>query len=157
MFNRSLWLLQERWDLFLSNFFDTRRNRSEQWRADCPKPRRIVFPNRSRKAGSLTNIWKRFWIPLQIDQGTQFWSPATGSIPFGTRQQASFQYLKWSSKRLQTVMGTLPFVTFDVGYRKHRVDMATIKAASRAGVDVHSTRRDMRKNSRVLSTQARVL
>jgi hypothetical protein len=82
MFNRSLSLVAAgALGFIFIHVFDTRRNRSEQWRADCPKPRRIVFPNRSSKAGSLTNIWKRFWIPLQIDQGTQFSSPRHGFHP----------------------------------------------------------------------------
>jgi hypothetical protein len=104
MFHRSLWLLQERWDLFFIHVFDTRRKRSEQWRADCLKP-----------AGSYSQIVavKREVSPYPeafLDTSTDrprnpILETATGSINFGTRQHASFQYLKWSSKRLQAVMG----------------------------------------------------
>ena len=118
-------------------------NALKQWRDECPKgPLDLVFPNGSGNVESLTNIWKRFWIPLQIECGM---TSNTGEPLYGfhaLRHAAAslfIQYLKWSPKRLQTVMGHSSVrMTFDLyghmfdDIEKDRADMATIEAAIRA-------------------------
>ena len=45
-------------------------NALKQWKEECPKGELdLVFPNGAGNVESLTNVWKRFWIPLQIDCG----------------------------------------------------------------------------------------
>lgn len=45
-------------------------NALKQWKAECPKgPSDLVFPNGAGNVESLTNVWKRFWIPLQVECG----------------------------------------------------------------------------------------
>ena len=45
-------------------------NALKQWQTECPKgPLDLVFPNGAGNVESLTNVWKRFWIPLQIECG----------------------------------------------------------------------------------------
>lgn len=124
-----------------------------QWKEQCPKgPLDLVFPNGSGNVESLTNVWKRFWIPLQIacgmvvesgnkdDQRNPIREPRYG---FHTLRHAAaslfIQHLKWSPKRLQTVMGHSSVrMTFDLyghlfdDIEKDRADMATIEAAIRA-------------------------
>lgn len=108
-----------------------------------------MFPNGSGNVESLTNVWKRFWIPLQIECGM-----ASGSkdeqgnailearYGFHSLRHAAaslfIQYLNWSPKRLQTVMGHSSVrMTFDLyghlfdDIEKDRADMATIEAAIR--------------------------
>lgn len=45
---------------------DSLRRALAEWKLACPKgPLELVFPNMSGKPESLTNIYKRFWFPLQ--------------------------------------------------------------------------------------------
>jgi hypothetical protein len=105
MFHRSLWLLQERWDLFFIHVFDTRRKRSEQWRADCLKPAgsysQIVAVKRevSPISGSVSGYLYR------STKEPNFRAPPRVPSPSARGSKPHFQYLKWSSKRLKTVMG----------------------------------------------------
>jgi len=45
-------------------------NALRQWKHECPKGELdLVFPNGSGNVESLTNLWKRFWIPVQLKCG----------------------------------------------------------------------------------------
>ena len=97
------------------------------------------------ETSKFTNIWKRFWTPLQIDCGmlvdtgekdekvSRSWRPSMASA----RRGLFIQYLKWTPKRLQTVMGhssvTMTFYghLFD-DIEADKADMAKIEAAVRA-------------------------
>jgi len=128
-------------------------NALKQWKDDCPKGLLdLVFPNGAGNIESLTNVWKKFWIPLQIDCGMTIdtgkkddnGSPMLESrYGFHALRHAAaslfIQYLKWSPKRLQTVMGHSSVrMTFDLyghlfdDIEKDRADLATIEAAIRA-------------------------
>ena len=112
-----------------------------------------MFPNGNGNVESLTNVWNRFWIPLQIDcgmvldtgnkddQGNPIIHPRYGFHALRHAAASLFiQYLKWwSPKRLQTVMGHSSVrMTFDLyghlfdDIEKDRADMATIESAIRA-------------------------
>jgi hypothetical protein len=56
------------------------------------------------------------------------------STPYGTRRGLFIQYLKWTPKRLQTVMGHSSVrMTFDLDdIQADKADMAKIEAAVRA-------------------------
>jgi integrase len=118
-------------------------NALRQWKDDCPKGERdLVFPNGAGNAEGLTNLWKRFWRPLQLECGL---TNESGEARYGfhcLRHAAAslfIQYLGWTPKRLQTVMGHSSVrMTFDLyGHlfedtEKDRADMAKIELAVRA-------------------------
>jgi hypothetical protein len=96
-----------------------------------------------------TNIWKRFWAPLQMDCGMSaeilenngpVLVPRYGFHALRHAAASLFiQYLKWSPKRLQAVMGHSSVrMTFDLyghlfeDIEADRADMAKIEAAIRA-------------------------
>ena len=79
------------------------------------------------ETSKFTNIWKRFWTPLQIDCGMlvdtgekdekgQPILEAKYGFHATARRGLFIQYLKWTPKRLQTVMGhSSVTMTFDPG------------------------------------------
>jgi integrase len=83
-------------------------NTLRQWREVCPKGELgIVFPNGRGNVETLTNIYRRFWTPLQIKCGLTI----DGGHRYGfhmLRHAAAslfIAYLGWTPKRVQTVMG----------------------------------------------------
>jgi integrase len=127
-------------------------NALKQWQADCPKGELdLVFPNGRGNVESLTNIYKRCWQPLQIKSGITVPSEKTATgepimeprYGFHMLRHAAaslfIQYLGWTPKRLQTVMGHSSInMTFDLyghlfeNIEADRADMAKIEAAVRA-------------------------
>jgi integrase len=128
-------------------------NALRQWRLECPKGEfDLVFPNGSGNTESLSNIWKRCWIPLQLKCGMVSESGKKHSddrpilaprYGFHSLRHAAaslfIRYLGWSPKRLQTVMGHSSVrMTFDLyghlfeDVEADRADMAKIEAAIRA-------------------------
>ena len=126
-------------------------NALNQWKESCPKGKLdLVFPNGSGNIESLTNIWKRFWAPLQMtcgmsvetldDKQQRTLIPRYGFHALRHVAASLFiQYLGWSPKRLQTVMGHSSVrMTFDLyghlfeDIEADRADMAKIEAAIRA-------------------------
>ena len=111
-----------------------------------------MFPNGSGNVESHTNIWNRFWTPLQIDCGISVCTgekdekgqPILGAkYDFHALRHAAaslfIQYRKWTPKRLQTVMGHSSVrMTFDLyghlfdDIEADKADMAKIEAAVRA-------------------------
>ena len=111
-----------------------------------------MFPNGSGNVRSITNIWKRFSTPIQIDCGKLVDTgekDETGQpileakYGFHALRHAAaslfIQYLKWTPKRLQTVMGHSSVrMTFDLyghlfdDIEADKADMAKIEAAVRA-------------------------
>ena len=101
------------------------------------------------ETSKFTNIWKRFWTPLQIDCGMlvdtgekdekgQPILEAKYGFHASARRGLFIQYLKWTPKRLQTVMGHSS-VSNDLRSLRHvddieadKADMAKIEAAVRA-------------------------
>jgi integrase len=149
----------------------------KQWKEECPKgPLDLVFPNGNGNVESLTNVWNRFWIPLQIDcgmvldtgnkddQGNLIIHPRYGFHALRHAAASLFiQYLKWwSPKRLQTVMGHSSVrMTFDLyghlfdDIEKDRADMATIESAIRAAEMSMQQGCDMKANTVVGTTELR--
>lgn len=121
-------------------------NALKQWKTECPKgDLDLVFPNGAGNPESLTNLWKRVWRPLQIDCGMTTDGTDKGEPLYGfhcLRHAAAslfIQYLGWTPKRLQTVMGHSSVrMTFDLyghlfeDLESDRADMAKIEAAVRA-------------------------
>lgn len=134
-------------------------NALKAWKEECPKGQLdLTFPNGAGNIESHSNLYDRFWQPLQMGFGLT--APAideedkqvldaegqpvmTHRYGFHTLRHAAaslfIQYLKWSPKRLQTVMGHSSVrMTFDLyghlfdDIEKDRADMATIEAAIRA-------------------------
>jgi integrase len=118
-------------------------NALRQWRPNCPAGALdLVFPNSRGNPQTLTNIRKRCWVPLQVRCGL---SADTGGARYNfhlLRHAAAslfIQYLGWSPKKLQTVMGHSSInMTFDLyghlleNIEADRADMAKIEAAVRA-------------------------
>jgi integrase len=128
-------------------------NALRQWRTGCPKGELdLVFPNGRGRVETLTNIYKRCWQPLQVKCGLVVDSGAKDKdaqpiieprYGFHMLRHAAaslfIQYLGWTPKRLQTVMGHSSInMTFDLyghlfeNVEKDRDDMAKIEAAVRA-------------------------
>jgi integrase len=126
-------------------------NALRQWQTECPKGE-LVFPNGQGHVESLSNVYDRFWQPVQIklgliaDTGEK---DAEGQpimrhrYGFHVLRHAAaslfIRYLGWSPKRLQTVMGHSSInMTFDLyghlfeDVKADREDMAKIEAAVRA-------------------------
>jgi len=84
-------------------------NSLRQWRETCPKGKLdLVFPNGRGNPESLTNIYKRFWQPLQAKCGL---ADGQGNHKYGfhmLRHAACslfIAYLGWTPKKISTVMG----------------------------------------------------
>jgi hypothetical protein len=105
MFNRSLWLLQERWDLFLSTFLTpvvtALSNGVPIARSLAGSYSQIVAVKRevSPISGSVSGYLYR------STKEPNFRAPPRVPSPSARGSKPHFQYLKWSSKRLKTVMG----------------------------------------------------
>jgi integrase len=104
-------------------------NALSRWKDACPKGELdLVFPNGRANVESLTNIWHRFWTPLQLKCGI-----ASNSGKVGPKGQpilvarygfhmlrhaaASLLLPTWDGrpKRVQTVMGhSSVTMTFDL-------------------------------------------
>ena len=94
-------------------------NALRQWQIDCPKGALdLVFPNGRGNVESLTNIYKRCWQPLHVKcglvadsgekdaEGKPIMEPRYGFHMLRPAAASLFiQYLGWTPKRLQTVMG----------------------------------------------------
>ena len=118
-------------------------NTLKQWRINCPRGElNLVFPNGRGKIETMSSIQQHTWYPLQIKCGL---TTDTGSHRYGfhmLRHAAAslfIQYLGWSPKRLQTVMGHSSInMTFDLyghlfeNIERDREDMAKIEAAVHA-------------------------
>ena len=128
-------------------------NTLRQWRADCPKGElNLVFPNGVGKVEQMSNIHQLTWYPLQIKCGLTIDTGEKDSdgkpilahrYGFHMLRHAAaslfIQYLGWTPKRLQTVMGHSSItMTFDLyghmfeNIEADRADMAKIEAAVRA-------------------------
>jgi integrase len=108
----------------------------------------LAFPNGPGNIESHSNLYDRFWQPLQFGLGRGEKDADGNSVMahrygFHTLRHAAasifIQHLKWSPKRIQTVMGHSSVrMTFDpYGHlfediEKDRADIATIEAAIRA-------------------------
>jgi integrase len=128
-------------------------NTLKQWRIDCPKgDLDLVFPSSTGRVERMWNIHDTAWYPLQIKCGL---TVDTGErdvdgkpvmahrYGFHMLRHAAaslfIQYLGWTPKRLQTVMGhSSVSMTFDLyghlfeNTEADRADMAKIEAAIRA-------------------------
>jgi integrase len=118
-------------------------NTLKQWRNECPKGEcDLVFPNNRGWIELMWNIHKHTWYPLQIRCGL---TTADGKHRYSfhmLRHAAAslfIQYLRWTPKRLQAVMGHSSMsMTFDLyghlfeNIEADRADMAKIEAAVRA-------------------------
>jgi len=111
----------------------------------------LVFPNGAGNVEMLSNIWKRFWSPLQIACGV---TEDTGTVdPAGKpilRARYGFHmlrhaaaslfiaYLGWSPKRVQTVLGHSSInMTFDLYghlFEDHDADREAMKKIEAAVV-----------------------
>jgi integrase len=126
-------------------------NALRQWQSECPKGELcLVFPNGQGNVEGLSNIYDRFWQPLQFKLGltTDIQDGAGKPIAvhrygFHMLRHAAaslfIRYLGWSPKRLQTVMGHSSInMTFDLyghlfeDVKADREDMEKIEAAVRA-------------------------
>ena len=128
-------------------------NTLKQWRANCPKSDcDLVFPSNRGKIERMWNIVEDAWYPLQIKCGLTVDTgkkDAEGKRIMGhrygfhmLRHAAAFlfiQYLNWTPKRLQSVMGHSSIsMTFDLyghlfeNIEADRADMAKIETAIRA-------------------------
>jgi integrase len=128
-------------------------NTLKQWRAECPKGERdLVFPNTLGNVETMSNIHARCWTPLQIKcrltvdtskkdpEGNLILDARYGFHMLRHAAASLFiQYLGWTPKRLQAVMGHASInMTFDrYGHlfenaEADRADMAKIEAAVRA-------------------------
>ena len=125
----------------------------KQWQLECPEGELgLVFPNGRGNIERMSNTHEHAWCPLQIKCGL---TADTGkkdadgkpilSHRYGfhmLRHAAAslfIQYLGWTPKRLQTVMGHSSInMTFDLyghlfeNIEADRADMAKIEAAVRA-------------------------
>jgi integrase len=118
-------------------------NTLKQWRLDSPKgPLDLVFPTRAGNVERMSSILRLGWYPLQIKCGL---TDETGGHRYGfhmLRHAAAslfIQYLRWTPKRLQAVMGhSSVSMTFDLyghlfeNLEADRAAMAKIEAAIRA-------------------------
>jgi integrase len=123
------------------------------WRPECPKGALdLVFPNTLGNIETLSNIHSRCWTPLQIKCGLTTDTGKTDAegkpildsrYGFHMLRHAAaslfIQYLGWTPKRLQTVMGHASInMTFDrYGHLFENIEadrdaMAKIEAAVRA-------------------------
>jgi integrase len=99
------------------------------WRQTCPTgDLDLVFPNGRGNVESLTNIWHRFWTPLQLkcgivldsgktdDEGNPIPAPRYGFHMLRHAAASLFiAHLGWTPKRLQAVMGHSSItMTFDL-------------------------------------------
>ena len=128
-------------------------NTLKQWRADCPKSDcDLVFPSNRGKVERMWNVVEDAWYPLQIKCGLTVDTgkkDAEGKPIMGHRYgfhmlrhaaaSLFIQYLRWTPKRLQAVMGHASVsMTFDLyghlfeNLEADRADMAKIEAAIRA-------------------------
>jgi integrase len=117
-------------------------NTLKQWQPECPKGELdLVFPNTRGNIELMSNLYSRCWAPLQIKCGiTDAGKPRYGFHMLRHAAASLFiQYLGWTPKRLQTVMGhTSVTLTFDryghlfENIEADRADMAKIEAAIRA-------------------------
>lgn len=117
-------------------------NTLKQWRVDCPKGELdLVFPNNLGKVERMWSIHRDTWHPLQIKCGLT--TDGVHRYGFHMLRHAAaslfIQYLGWTPKRLQTVMGHSSInMTFDLyghlfeNIEADRADMAKIEAAVRA-------------------------
>jgi integrase len=112
-------------------------NTLRQWRVDCPKGELdLVFPNTRGNVEMMSSIYTRCWGPLLSKCGL----PAYGFHKLRHAAASLFiQHLRWTPKRLQTVMGHASVtMTFDLyghlfeSVEADRADMAKIEAAVRA-------------------------
>jgi integrase len=118
-------------------------NTLTQWKLECPKGELdLVFPNTRGNIERMSSLHMFAWYPLQIRCGLV---DETGGHRYGfhmLRHAAAslfIQYLRWTPKRLQTVMGHSSInMTFDLyghlfeNTEADRADMAKIEAAIRA-------------------------
>jgi len=128
-------------------------NTLRKWREECPKGTLdLVFPNGAGNVEQMSNVYEHVWYPLQkkcgltVDTGEK---DADGNpilthrYGFHMLRHAAaslfIQYLGWTPKRLQTVMGHSSItMTFDLyghlleNVESDRADMAKIEAAVRA-------------------------
>jgi integrase len=118
-------------------------NTFKQWQGECPKGEHdLVSPNTLGNIETMSNVHGRCWCPLQIKCGL---TDEAGKPRYGfhmLRHAAAslfIQYLGWTPKRLQTVMGHASVsMTFDryghlfENVESDRADMAKIEAAIRA-------------------------
>ena len=119
-------------------------NALKKWKEECPKGELdLVFPNGAGNVESHSNLYDRFWQSLQIALGMAVDTgekDAAGKATmahrygFHTLRHAAaslfIQHLKWSPKRIQTVMGHSSVrMTFDLyghlfdDIEKDRADM----------------------------------
>jgi integrase len=121
-------------------------NTLRQWREECAKGElKLVFPNGVGNVEQMSNIYELTWYPLQkkcgltVDTGEK----DSDGNPILTHRYGFaslfIQYLGWTPKRLQTVMGYSSItMTFDLyghifeDVEADRADMAKIEAAVRA-------------------------
>jgi integrase len=100
-----------------------------QWKKSCPSSKLdLVFPNGRGNVESLTNIWNRFWGPLQLKCGASIETEKFDSerklireprYGFHMLRHAAaslfIAHLGWTPKRLQSVMGHSSInMTFDL-------------------------------------------
>lgn len=134
-------------------------NALKEWQERCPDGElKLVFPNGAGNIENHSNLYDRFWQPLQIGLGLTAQATDDEGKPlvdadgkpvlthrygFHTLRHAAaslfIQHLKWSPKRIQNVMDHSSIrMTFDLyghlfdDIEKDRADMATIEAAIRA-------------------------
>jgi integrase len=88
------------------------------WKAECPVGELdLVFPNGAGRVEFLENIGRRFWLPLQFKCGIVS-EDGKARYNFHMLRHAAaslfIQHLRWSPKKLQTVMGHSSItMTFD--------------------------------------------
>jgi integrase len=93
-------------------------NALRAWQPECPRGALgLVFPNRRGNVEMHSNIWCRFWQPLQVRCGLV---RANGTARYGLhalRHAAAslfIAHLEWSPKRVQVVLGHSSIVmTYD--------------------------------------------
>jgi integrase len=89
-------------------------NALRQWRADCPQGELgLVFPNTLGNIEALSNIWGRFFKPLQL---ATLGNPKYGFHALRHAAASLFiAHLGWTPKRVQAVMGHASIsMTFDL-------------------------------------------
>jgi integrase len=102
-------------------------NALKTWKSECPEgPKNLVFPNGAGNVESMSNIWQRFWEPLQLKCGlvrtaqeVTEESPPSPRYGFHSLRHAAaslfIAYLGWTPKRVQTVLGHSSItMTFDL-------------------------------------------
>jgi integrase len=117
-------------------------NTLRQWREDCPKGElNLVFPNGVGNVEQMSNVYENVWYPLQKKCGLTIDTGHRYGFHMLRHAAASLfiQYLGWTPKRLQMVMGHSSItMTFDLyghmfeNVEADRADMAKIEAAVRA-------------------------